>query len=373
MEGPHSAIGSRPPEPQPLAWAGVRRVVVTLEPHELEALRPFWYPVLPLEQLGDGPVGLDLLGQRLVLWRTAAAGGDGAVAVAEDRCAHRSARLSGGRVTEAGCLVCPYHGWEFDADGSCRKVPQEPARPIPARFRIRAHRARVRYGYVWVCLAPEARHPIPVFAEAEDPAVRLIHGFFETWRCSPFRVIENGLDNYHHHFVHRGLLEATSPIPAPLRDGIEPTEDGFRFSLPLEVANNGTLSATLDDHSQRLTVERRVRWIAPLGLSLELGWPNGLRQRIVLFAVPQDGRDSRIVRFYFRNDREEQVPEANVTRFERGLIDQDRRILEGIVGAYGAAPVHENLIEADQPIALMRQRLRQLLDGTGAAVAGPSH
>ncbi|WP_411875815.1 Rieske 2Fe-2S domain-containing protein [Vulcanococcus limneticus] len=338
---------------------------MTLEPHELEALRPFWYPVLPLEQLGSEPLSLDLLGQRLVLWRLAGdgSGSDVSVAVAEDRCCHRSARLSGGWVTDGGCLVCPYHGWEFEADGRCRRVPQDPDRPVSPRFRIRAHRAQLRYGYVWVCLAPEAQQAIPEFPEASDPGVRLIHGFFETWRCSPFRVIENGLDNYHHYFVHRGLLQATTPIPEPLRDGIEPTADGFRFSLPLEVANNGSLSATLDDHSHQLTVERRVSWIAPLGLSLELGWPNGLRQRIVLFAVPQDGRDSRIVRFYFRNDDEEQVPEASVTRFERGLIDQDRRILEGIDGAYGAAPIHETLIEADQPIALMRQRLRQLLSG----------
>lgn len=92
----------------------------------------------------------------------------------------------------------------------------------------------------------------------------------------------------------------------------------------------------------------------------------------MLFAVPQDGRDSRIVRFYFRNDDEEQVPEASVTRFERGLIDQDRRILEGIDGAYGAAPIHETLIEADQPIALMRQRLRQLLNGPAATAADAS-
>lgn len=344
---------------------------------DLEALRPFWYPVLPEEQLGSEPVALELLGQRLVLWRAVSAGdphseGPPTVAVAEDRCCHRSARLSAGWVSPDGCVVCPYHGWEFRADGRCLRVPQEPERPIPAHVRICSHQARLRYGYVWVCLAPEALQPIPEFPEAADPAVRLIHGFFETWRCSPFRVIENGLDNYHHYFVHRGLLEATTPIPEPLVDGIETTADGFRFTLPLEVANNGTLSATLDDRSHRLTVERRVSWIAPLGLSLELGWPNGLRQRIVLFAVPQYGRDTRIVRFYFRNDREEQVPETSVTRFERGLIDQDRRILEGIDAAGGAAPSHECLIEADRPIAEMRRRLRQLLDRPEESPSEPS-
>ena len=51
-----------------------------------------------------------------------------------------------------------------------------------------------------------------------------------------------------------------------------------------------------------------MSWIAPLGLSLELEWPNGLRQRIVLHAVPTNGETTLISRFYFRNDSEEQVP-----------------------------------------------------------------
>lgn len=72
-------------------------------------------------------------------------------------------------MTDGGCLVCPYHGWEFEADGRCRRVPQEPDRPVSARFRIRAHRARLRYRYVWVCLAPEAQQPIPEFPEVSDP------------------------------------------------------------------------------------------------------------------------------------------------------------------------------------------------------------
>ena len=35
---------------------------------------------------------------------------------------HRNARLSDGLVTE-GCLRCPYHGWEFDAEGAVAHVP----------------------------------------------------------------------------------------------------------------------------------------------------------------------------------------------------------------------------------------------------------
>ncbi len=42
-----------------------------------------------------------------------------------DRCPHRLAPLSEGRVNEEGRLECPYHGWTFNGDGSCHSIPQE--------------------------------------------------------------------------------------------------------------------------------------------------------------------------------------------------------------------------------------------------------
>ncbi|MCP9850852.1 aromatic ring-hydroxylating dioxygenase subunit alpha [Cyanobium sp. Morenito 9A2] len=326
-------------------------------PLEPDRLRPFWYPVLPLDQLGEAPVAVELLGEALVIWR----GADGAPHAAPDRCPHRSARLSGGSLSSEGNLQCPYHGWEFAADGACRAIPQQPERPIPEACRLHTYQAQARYGRVWVCLADQPQLPLPSFPEEHDPAQRRIDGFWERWHCSPFRVIENGLDNFHHYFVHRGLLEATTARPDPIEGPIEDTADGFRFRIPLQVHNNTVLQDTLASDAGTLTVERQVSWIAPLGLSLELEWPNGLRQRIVLHAVPTGGEATQISRFYFRNDSEEQVPAAAMVRFERGLIDQDRAILTAMATALEPWPSGEHLIEADQPIALMRQRLRELL------------
>ena len=47
---------------------------------------------------------------------------DGPVFALEDRCAHRQVPLSKGTVD--GCTVrCGYHGWRYDASGSCIDVP----------------------------------------------------------------------------------------------------------------------------------------------------------------------------------------------------------------------------------------------------------
>lgn len=42
----------------------------------------------------------------------------------EDRCPHRAAPLSEGRVWTDGTLMCSYHGWRFEGSGACVAIPQ---------------------------------------------------------------------------------------------------------------------------------------------------------------------------------------------------------------------------------------------------------
>ena len=84
-------------------------------------LRRFWYPVMPVAQVDQGPQPFTLLGEKIVLWKDA----DGRYAATIDRCPHRSAALSKGWV-DGNALVCPYHGWSFDRAGACVRVPQRP-------------------------------------------------------------------------------------------------------------------------------------------------------------------------------------------------------------------------------------------------------
>ncbi len=86
-------------------------------------------------------------GRRLVVWRAA----DGALRVWEDRCPHRGAALSAGRVRD-GELVCAKHGWRFDASGR-RVAPAEAARAVTDLAAcVRAYETRTDAAGVWVRL-----------------------------------------------------------------------------------------------------------------------------------------------------------------------------------------------------------------------------
>ncbi|XP_057956010.1 pheophorbide a oxygenase, chloroplastic [Malania oleifera] len=84
--------------------------------------RDHWYPVSLLEDLDPRlPTPFQLLGRDLVLWFDKST----AQWVAfDDKCPHRLAPLSEGRIDEEGHLQCSYHGWSFDQCGSCVRIPQ---------------------------------------------------------------------------------------------------------------------------------------------------------------------------------------------------------------------------------------------------------
>ena len=77
------------------------------------SLRRAWHPVCREDELGDGPLGVQLLGEWFVLYRA----GD-AVRALPDRCPHRYAPLSAGRVV-GDELQCAYQGFRFRGDGRC--------------------------------------------------------------------------------------------------------------------------------------------------------------------------------------------------------------------------------------------------------------
>ena len=86
----------------------------------LPAFPDGWYFVALSRDLQPGTLlGRQWMGQPIVAWRDQ----DAAVCVAGAYCPHLGARLSpetGGRLKD-GRLVCPFHGFEYDASGHLRR------------------------------------------------------------------------------------------------------------------------------------------------------------------------------------------------------------------------------------------------------------
>lgn len=102
--------------------------------------RDHWYPVSLIEDLDlRTPTPFQLLNREIVLWKDP---NTGEWVALDDRCPHRLAPLSEGRIDEDGCLQCSYHGWSFDGKGACTRIPQASPTGPEARA-LRSPRATV--------------------------------------------------------------------------------------------------------------------------------------------------------------------------------------------------------------------------------------
>ena len=110
-----------------------------------------WYPVARSAAVGTAPVPVGAGGRAYVVVRLR----PGAeVTGLSARCPHRLVPMAAGTVVD-GRLQCPYHGWQFNAEGRCVEIPSlGPDGIAPPRADLGAPWAvEERDGWIWV--APE--------------------------------------------------------------------------------------------------------------------------------------------------------------------------------------------------------------------------
>lgn len=99
---------------------------LSINQRALADMPPFprtWVPLASTFELNpDRPNRLEFMGQSYVAYRT---NDNGPWVVLDNTCSHRLAPLDEGRVDRKNnVLECAYHGWAFDADGKCQRIPQ---------------------------------------------------------------------------------------------------------------------------------------------------------------------------------------------------------------------------------------------------------
>ncbi|KAL4334506.1 hypothetical protein GQ457_07G043930 [Hibiscus cannabinus] len=138
-----------------------------------------WYPLyLTKDVPDDAPLGLTVFDQQLVLYKD----GNGLLHCCQDRCPHRLAKLSEGQLVD-GRLECLYHGWQFEGNGKCVKIPQLPAdAKIPRSACLKAYEVKESQGVIWVWMsqtAPPNPEKLPWFENFSRPGFQDISTIHE--------------------------------------------------------------------------------------------------------------------------------------------------------------------------------------------------
>ena len=324
-----------------------------------KVFRKFWHATVPLSSLqGETPQAFKLLGQDLVLFLDA----QGRPAALQDRCCHRTAKLSKGRCV-AGKLECGYHGWTYDGGGKVVRIPQyDEGRTIPADYCTPAYRCEAKYGYAWVALE-EPIAPIPDMPEFGAPGWRTIFQFYERWATSPLRALENSFDNSHFSFVHRATF-GVADQPKPSKYQLVEQEQGFYAETVID-ATNPPAFHRVSGSSEPIT-QRHMRnaYYLPFSRRLDIEYPSGIRHIIINCFTPIDDGHIQLVQWLFRNDTEADCPEAMLVEFDHVITREDKDILEStdpdaLVDTRRRGV--EYSMDSDRPGMLIRKKLMELL------------
>lgn len=155
----------------------------------------------------------------------------GAYAALDNRCCHRSAPLSLGRI-EGECLRCMYHGMLFNTDGKVVQIPGQ--QHIAETMRVRSYPLESRGGMLWIWMGDPA---------LADPA--LIHDFAplsqaDRWRgfdkesylhydANWLLIVDNLSDFSHVAFVHTTTLGGSEEYAYETKiENLEQLDNGYR-------------------------------------------------------------------------------------------------------------------------------------------------
>jgi vanillate O-demethylase monooxygenase subunit len=290
----------------------------TFHPEDWAILARFWYPVAVSRDVGDAPVAVRLLDERLVIYRTA-----DEIVVAPDLCPHRGVPLSAGTGDGRG-IRCAYHGLRFAEHGRCVGIPAHPDSKIPNRMHLRTYRSVQRYGLIWTCLRPEPDTPdIPPMTHWDQPGFQRVTCPSIDIAAFAGRQVEGFLDVAHFAFVHRDSFgDPNNPVVPDYHT--QRRDQGFSADYRSTVSNYppGDPRDVPGFHWMR-----HFELFLPFTATLVVHFPRDGLLNIMNAASPVSARHTRMFAPIARNFDTDQ-PEHTIYDFNRRIFEEDRVIVE---------------------------------------------
>lgn len=346
-------------------------------------LKNAWYVAAASDEVAAAPLARTLLDERVVLYRSAS----GAVAALQDRCPHRFAPLSLGRI-KGEELECGYHGLRFNGSGACSHNPHG---PIPPRARVRAYPVTERYGYVWFWPGdPSRAQPelLPKLPFLSDPARFAVMRGYLPVRANYQLIVDNLLDLSHALFLHPHFAVPGQTVEQQLQaistrtvtEGDTVTAWRMRVAVP---PNGPTREIFGFKADQPVDSRSHMTWIPPAVLSFDLGACLTGTAESEGLCIPQAHLitpETELTSHYFfaatRNMRKDD-PETGrklLALLQLAFHEQDEPMIEAVQRNMGATgdfdSLHPILLRTDGAPVMARRTLTRLIAAEQGMASG---
>lgn len=332
-----------------------------------------WYIAAFSKEITREPMERTILGKPVALYRKE----DGAPVAMYGLCPHRYYPLAAGRV-EGDALKCGYHGFTFDADGSCIRIPSQ---DVSGTFCQPTYSIVERGPLCWIWMGDEDKKDdvqIPAYEDfgLEQPGWRYSSENYFHSKGRAQLLIDNLMDLTHlayiHHHVPGGETMARTAMESMdrpqsyqiLRKGKVPFNPFFAA-----IFGQGASFEGLSDFTQVSDFygPEFIRTSLPVMTDLKLGEPvpEGFNQLYILHAMtPETEHTTHYFGFATRNFR------LDDDIVDKIWLDSDNEIRQQDVDAidlveerleFGAQHQKELLVVADRPAIKVRKQIAAML------------
>ncbi|MBG1259718.1 aromatic ring-hydroxylating oxygenase subunit alpha [Nostoc commune] len=332
----------------------------------MKNLKNFWYACELSTNITKQPKQIVIFQQRFVLYRNS----QEQIVALKDQCPHRGAALSMGWI-DNDCIRCPYHGWQFQADGRCIDIPSNADEtPIPPKARVETYPIQEKYGFVWMFLGelPEAeRPPLPsnlpeyLFTSMHPaPHVDLDHGNY-------VRLMETNLDFGHVIAVHRKSFGQRIPLNSTVRYQVEEDDWSAVAKFTYASLNNSkkVLNFLLGGRPQvtlRLSFYLPNFTLAEISVGGDTRFP--IKFAILAGYCPIDENTTSVKRIFFRNTLPLPWLDKLFIKLDSILAHEDTVVVESLTPQSLPEPSEELHVAADAlNITLRKLQQRYLAKG----------
>jgi phenylpropionate dioxygenase-like ring-hydroxylating dioxygenase large terminal subunit len=267
--------------------------------------------------------------------------------------------LSGGTV-EAGCLRCPYHGWEFGEQGRCEKIPSSgEGTAIPPKAHLTTLSIEEHYGLVWLC-PDEPKSSVPDLGVERDANFTRLNTQMQVWNCSATRMIDNMLDVAHFPYTHVGTFgrQQERVVPNFSLKQLDGTFYGYEYSVVIN--NEGEAKSMSGGGEDVISLEMSTGFSLPLSVRSTMSYKNGIEQTLFMTVAPISKERSYFTFVLWRNDDVSSAGQE-IVDFELAVAEEDRKMLEHLEGELALG--HGDLVDVQSDKASLewRRRYRSLI------------
>lgn len=255
-------------------------------------------------------------------------------------------------------LQCPYHGWQYQADGKCGFIPACPDFRIPKNAVTEKFECTVKYDLVWVRLDSSWNCTQIPYCSAWDNKEfeKIIVAEPYQWDSSAERRWENFTDFSHFAFVHPGTLYDPAYTEPEIVD-IDRVGGELRFFLEpgREMIDSLPPDSPLGSFTYRAAM--------PYTINLEIRLYRN-DQPFLLWTASSPTTDDTCRNFMIIAHTENDTPDEQPVDFQKVVLAEDRPVVESQPAALAAG---ELSLPTDKISSQYRRWLRQLSE---AAISG---